>query len=163
MATINVEMMQQLLHEFSEKEALTGEEIKVIEQQVLELEARITVCRDRLQFLNEDKDRLAAMMSRYVDGINPPAQSLAVKGTSSKLKSVARLPDKQAGQTYARTTSTGQKIPAVSEKNSLIEDLEPIAEEESRKDEAGSKDAGSAGGDDAIKSINDALKGLFRK
>ena len=56
-----------------------GEEIKVIEQQVLELETRITICRDRLQNLNEDKDRLAAMMSRYVgDGRNFSAANLGL-------------------------------------------------------------------------------------
>lgn len=159
MPTINVEIMQKLLQEFTEKEALTGEEIKAIEQQVLELENRITVCRDRLQNLNEDKDRLAAMMSRYVGAGSLPA----LKGGSDKAKAIPKLADRpQPPVERNMPTSTPETMPNAPAKNSVIEDLEPAAQGNASPTEMDSQDA-AASGDDAIKSINDALKGLFRK
>jgi chromosome segregation ATPase len=159
MPTINVEMMQQILQEFTEKEALTGEEIKVIEQQVLELETRITVCRDRLQNLNEDKDRLTAMMSRYVG----KSSALPSKASSSKLKAMPKLSDRpQSPVAASRNILESSAEPESASKSSVIEDLEPSTEGDSSPNEAQGNDS-AAGGDDAIKSINDALKGLFRK
>jgi hypothetical protein len=64
--TINLEMMKQLLQEFAEKEALTNEEIKVVEEQRLELEGRIRKCQDRLRLVSEDKVKISEMMKRYV-------------------------------------------------------------------------------------------------
>jgi len=154
MPTINVEMMKQLLQEFDEKEALTSEEIKVIEQQIAELETRIVNCRDRLQNLNEDKDRLATMMSRYT-GKGPSKIS-----SGGKSKPSGRLAD----NTYPKIDSlvtTIETIAAEPPKSGLIEDLE--SKSQSELGENGTEQGAAAGGDDAIKSINDALKGLFRK
>jgi hypothetical protein len=157
MPTINVEMMQQLLQEFTEKEALTGEEIKLIEQQVDELEGRIILCRDRLQNLNEDKDRLAVMMSRYVGTDNP---SKANPGNGGK---PAKLPDNsQAAPRRSLPDSSAETVSNAPAKNSLIEDLDSSAPGESSQVEAESK-PDAASGEETIKSINDALKGLFRK
>jgi hypothetical protein len=63
--TINLEMMKQLLQEFVEREALTTEEIKAVEQQSQELGARIEKCRDRLRRVSEDKQKIEAMRQRY--------------------------------------------------------------------------------------------------
>ena len=68
MPTINLEMMKQLLQEFSEKEALTTEEIGVIEAEILNLETRIESCRTKLKNLNSDKDKLSGMQQRYTSG-----------------------------------------------------------------------------------------------
>jgi len=59
-------MMKQLLQEFAEKEALTNEEIKVVEEQRVELEGRILKCQDRLRLVSEDKVKISEMMQRYV-------------------------------------------------------------------------------------------------
>lgn len=152
MPTINVDMMKQLLQEFDEKEALTAEEIKVIEEQITELETRITTCRDRLQNLNEDKDRLAAMMSRYT-GKGP------LKVAGGKPKPTGRLADSTQPKLDAVTTV--ETIASEPAKSGLIEDLEAGPQGESSENDVGQ--GAAAGGDDAIKSINDALKGLFRK
>lgn len=150
MPTINVEMMQKLLQEFSEKEVLTGEEIKVIEQQIQELEARSGVCRDRLQNLNEDKDRLAAMMSRYIGGNGP---SSLPPTTSSKPKTTAKIADHPTQGSQPANQPTGNAP-------GIVEELDAQTSESSQS-EADNQNASS--NDDAIKSINDALKGLFRK
>jgi len=68
MPTINLEMMKQLLEEFSEKEALTTEEINVIEKEIVTLEERIDFCRNKLKNLSTDKDKLNAMKERYASG-----------------------------------------------------------------------------------------------
>jgi len=159
MPTINVEIMQQLLQEFAEKEALTGEEIKVIEQQVLELETRITVCRDRLQNLNEDKDRLATMISRYVGA----GSSLPLKGSSGKPKAMPKLADRYQSAVERNAPSpTAGPTPNAPEKNSIIEDLEPTPQDDSSQNKTDSEDA-TTDKDDTNKTITDALRGLFSK
>lgn len=162
MPTVNVEMMKQLVQEFTEKETLTAEEIKVIEQQVGELEKRIGVCRTRLQNLNEDKDRLAVMMSRYAGGANLDASRQSLTRDRGKPKPVAKLLDNAGAQTTAEQDLLGLGIEdtsAEAAKSNVAEELDPAAAEDSTKAET----EGATGGDDAIKSINDALKGLFRK
>jgi hypothetical protein len=154
MPTINVEMMQKLLQEFTDKETLTGEEIKVIEEQVHELEGRIGMCRERLQNLNEDKDRLAQMMSRYVGNANPSSSS-----ARSGAKAKAATKPLERPQAMAASVADNQSTSA-SNKDAVIEELELAPGGEAGQTET---DKQGAGGDDAIKSINDALKGLFRK
>jgi hypothetical protein len=62
---MNLEMMKQLLLEFSEREALTTEEIKAIQQQSQELELRIQKCRAKLATVSQDKQKIDAMRQRY--------------------------------------------------------------------------------------------------
>jgi len=62
---MNLEMMKQLLQEFAEKEALTTEEIKAIQQQSQELELRIQKCRARLEKVSQDKHKIDEMRTRY--------------------------------------------------------------------------------------------------
>ncbi|HEY9786534.1 MAG TPA: hypothetical protein V6D17_14090 [Candidatus Obscuribacterales bacterium] len=63
--TINPEMLKQLLDEFDEKEALTREEINVVEQEIQELEERIIQSKERLALVAEDKEKIRQMMARY--------------------------------------------------------------------------------------------------
>lgn len=65
MTPINLEMIKQLLQEFVDKEAVTAEEINVVQQQVQELEARIPRCREKLQLISSDKAKLLSMAQRY--------------------------------------------------------------------------------------------------
>ncbi len=186
MPTVNVEMMKQLLHEFTEKEALTGEEIKAIEQQVAELNERIGVCHNKLKNLNEDRERLAAMMGRYVGGkvaapsnigminepqrprslASTPAKSLSVQPPAKTENKTTDIADKeeQSGQSVApqkADSSAQQELVAASnkDKEEKVEVMDLSESKAADKD----KPAESGGGDDAIKSINEALKGLFRK
>lgn len=187
MPTINVEMMKQLLQEFTEKEALTGEEIKAIEQQVAELNDRIGGCHEKLKNLNEDRERLSAMTSRYVDGKFSSPGNISM----GKEPEMVGLPGLAAGSSFSKNRPTSQpaKIENKSADLGTSEDqseqatthikTEPAVEtptawsdqEEKVESEASSesktadkgKAAESGSGDDAIKSINEALKGLFRK
>lgn len=68
MPTINLEMMKQLLDEFSTKEALVTEEIKVVEEEIRSLKHRIDAYRQKLQNISNDKAKLLAMQERYAMG-----------------------------------------------------------------------------------------------
>jgi hypothetical protein len=188
MPTINVEMMKQLLEEFTEKEALTGEEIKVIEQQVANLNERIEACHDKLKNLSEDRERLAAMSSRYASGKSFSTFNLGM----SKELDMSMLVSSSSGRTFSKDNSLGQSLKAENKEEDSSNEEEqsessapfqqiksstqansiasPVETEEDKgmsedqsNGEAPNKDKIVGTSDDAIKSINDALKGLFRK
>src|SRR5262245_54310439 len=73
MSTINLDVMKQLLQEFVEKETLASEEIKVVQQQIDELEGRIKGCREKLKIVNEDREKIMAMAQRYAGGKRAPS------------------------------------------------------------------------------------------
>jgi len=83
---INLEMMKQLLAEFSEKEALTTEEIRAVQEQTKELEQRIMQCHERLKLVSEDKVRISEMMKRYagVNGLSSTPSSSPVSAPAPK-------------------------------------------------------------------------------
>jgi hypothetical protein len=85
MSTINLDVMKQLLQEFMEKEALASEEVKVVQQQIEELEGRIKACQDKLKVVSEDKQQINAMLQRYAGGMG-----LAPVGSQAPLSSGAR-------------------------------------------------------------------------
>jgi hypothetical protein len=62
---MKIEMMKQLMQEFAEKESMTAEEIKAVQQQSQELELRIQKCKAKLLLVSEDKVKIAEMMQRY--------------------------------------------------------------------------------------------------
>lgn len=65
---INPEMLKQLLDEFVEKEAVTREEINVVQQQIEELELRVVESKERLKLVGADRDKINTMMERYAKG-----------------------------------------------------------------------------------------------
>ncbi len=68
MATINPEMLKQLLQEFEEKELVTQEEINAINEQIKELEKRIIGSKERLESVAKDREKIAQMKARYAEG-----------------------------------------------------------------------------------------------
>lgn len=68
MVAINPEMLRELLDEFTEKEAVTREEINIITSQIEELELRIESNKEKLASLVRDKEKVNAMQDRYLQG-----------------------------------------------------------------------------------------------
>lgn len=63
------EMLKKLLDEFVEKEALVTEELKVIAEQIEELESRLEKCRARLGTIGTDRRRVLDIKQRYAGGV----------------------------------------------------------------------------------------------
>ncbi|MBZ0186868.1 MAG: hypothetical protein K8F91_11535 [Candidatus Obscuribacterales bacterium] len=68
MALIDSEKLKALLDDFTEKEAVTREEINEIENQISELEQRIISSRERLLEVSKDIEKVEVMKSRYAGG-----------------------------------------------------------------------------------------------
>ncbi|MBK9769608.1 MAG: hypothetical protein IPP57_02050 [Candidatus Obscuribacter sp.] len=68
MVAINPEMLRELLDEFTEKEAVTREEINIITSQIEELELRIESNKEKLASLVRDKEKVNSMQERYLQG-----------------------------------------------------------------------------------------------
>ncbi|MBU6453004.1 MAG: hypothetical protein KGS72_14560 [Cyanobacteria bacterium REEB67] len=68
MAAINLEMLRELLNEFTEKEMVLREERDIIEQQIVELDSRIEQNKQKLDGLAKDRDKIDAMRERYLTG-----------------------------------------------------------------------------------------------
>lgn len=189
--------MKQLLQEFVEKESLVVEEVKVVQQQIEELEGRIQGCREKLKTVSEDREKITAMQGRYAGGLGlsagkgeaglssptapstaqaakptpeaagamtnlaqaladtSPAQGPAAKPEAAKAGSSKLLDGILAGAGQGADSadaSGAQAAPAASS-----EPAEAQAEAAGAKPETSEENA-----DDAVKSINDALRGLFR-
>jgi hypothetical protein len=201
---INLEMMKQLLAEFSEKEALTTEEIRAVQQQTKELEQRILQCQERLKLVSEDRVRINEMLGRYagINGISgssipaptapppvpkterPPAPGPAPAVSKPAVVQPPPVPSVSAPPPPASSPAAS---PA-----SFFEDMPPppppkapeapvpfasahdlvsslsAATESAPPPPAPAPEAPAAEGesdehsDDTVKSINDALRGLFR-
>jgi len=188
MSTINLEVMKQLLQEFVEKEALTREELKLVQRQIDELETRVNSCHEQLKLVIEDKDKVAAMMKRYgsESGILGKPAGDRMPSTALPPGSSAAAP-KQAesvvSQKPARASRTANTLPASSaqalpesdsskKKASAGEGKpkEPHAQanDASQGQQADAEEAEKVSepteepSEDTVKSINDALRGLFR-
>jgi hypothetical protein len=209
---INLEMMKQLLAEFSEKEALTTEEIRAVQQQTKELEQRILQCQERLKLVSEDRVRINEMMQRYA-GVNggtsarslpspsastaPPPVPKAAAPAPGPAPAVSKPAVAQAPPP-APTVSSPPPSAAPAQTPNFFEDMPPppppkapeapvpftsaldlvssLATESSPPAPAPAAPAAPAPapeppaaaeehdehGDDTVKSINDALRGLFR-
>jgi hypothetical protein len=132
MPSINLEMMKQLLEEFSEKETLTAEEIGIVEKEISNLEERVNASQVGLSQVpgkdasvevkasKRSKDRLSADNTTSEQALITPNPSVAL---------------------HTNTETDSQQIDPVQN------DSEPPA-----------KDSGKP-----MKSINEALKGLFSK
>jgi len=102
--TINLEMLKQLLQEFIEREALTTEEIKAVEQQSQELGARIEKCREKLRRVNEDKHKIEEMRQRYAgikSGSNGSLQATSLAGKKSATSNRGNVAKVTAAQSAA--------------------------------------------------------------
>jgi hypothetical protein len=201
MSTINLEVMKQLLQEFVEKETLAAEEIKVVQQQIEELEQRAHTCRDKLKTVTEDREKIAAMMQRYGDGaalrsdgpgrlpsaakaIESHASPAEVGAAASNLTEAlggadahasAPAPKKEAAPPTGKAvpgklfdavlppvSESGQASPTGTESHNqgskANEPQQPAEEQAAGKAPESSEETP----DDTVKSINDALRGLFR-
>jgi hypothetical protein len=63
------DMLKKLLDEFVEKEALVSEELKVVTEQIEELEMRLEKCRMRLGSIGTDRNRVMEIKQRYSGGV----------------------------------------------------------------------------------------------
>ena len=64
----SADMLKNLLDDFVEKEQLVSEELKVITEQIGELEARLERCRVRLGTIGSDRVRVMEIKQRYAGG-----------------------------------------------------------------------------------------------
>jgi hypothetical protein len=190
MPTINLEMMKQLLQEFSEKEALTTEEINVIESEIVNLEQRIEFCRNKLKNLGADKEKLISMQQRYASSNSPaitknkPPKATPKQPISQSKPNIAQTPAHDKEEHFAPESVAGLTPSVESQKpkqappnvgptptpTAPISSLGTILQEANRQPEESNQEEANADqegtpteGGDTIKSINDALKGLFRK
>ena len=201
MSTINLDVMKQLLQEFVEKDALASEEIKVVQQEIEELETRIKTCHDKLKVVSEDKQQINAMLQRYAHGAgsinlqsalsssvsrsipsgvaaespaqpSPPAVQPVAATNLAQALSDSRPTQSQKHETTGKSASgkllegilagatpANESAPANAPAAASEKPAEPPAPEDSgaKPDEAAEEPS-----DDAVKSINDALRGLFR-
>jgi len=188
MSTINLDVMKQLLQEFVEKEALASEEIKVVQQQIEELETRIRACHDKLKVVSEDKQQINAMLQRYAGGMGlasigaqaplssgaRPAASVPAQAVGATNLAQALADSKPAPGAKADTASkagTGKLLDGIlsgagQASESAANNPAPTtpAENPAEAEEGAPKaeETGEETPDDAVKSINDALRGLFR-
>ncbi len=197
MPTINLEMMKQLLEEFAEKEALTTEEISIIENEITSLEERVIYCRNKLQNLGADKERLVAMKERYVKGnftqyMQTASPGLAEERTGAMASSVLPPVRPASGAIKSPTTKKGTHPDLISSSESeadagdktseiavpsqtQIAASSPNSNETSAPESPEEADTLTQDGkknteetatdkeDNKPISINEALKGLFRK
>lgn len=73
------EMLKKLLEEFAEKEALANEELKYVNEQIMQLEAKLEDCRRRLSTIGGDREKVLSMRTRYLEGVfeNLPRAAVA--------------------------------------------------------------------------------------
>ncbi|PWT95647.1 MAG: hypothetical protein C5B53_11090 [Candidatus Melainabacteria bacterium] len=192
MSTINLDVMKQLLQEFVEKEALASEEVKVVQQQIEELEGRIRACQDKLKVVSEDKQQISAMLQRYAGGMGlspmgaqvlmssgskpaasaPHVASSPAAGAGNLAQSVAEThPSGSAKADSASKAGTGKLLDGILSQASQPSESAATnpapatpTEKPGEPEEGGAKaeESGEETPEDAVKSINDALRGLFR-
>ncbi len=110
------EMLKQLLDEFVEKEALINEELKVVSEQILELENRLGQCNERLKLVSVDRQKVLSMKERYVDALNnlpaPPASATGANPLSSEVK-VQSIKEMKSSQPEVKSASASEPKPSV--------------------------------------------------
>jgi hypothetical protein len=108
------EMLKKLLDEFAEKETLVSEEIKVVIDEISQLEAKIALCQRRLSTISADRERVLAMRDRYLAGNFPSVPAAAVLAAASAAAAQASPPTPQPGVAGAKAQAavTAAKMPA---------------------------------------------------
>jgi hypothetical protein len=155
MSTINLDVMKQLLREFEEKESLASEEIKVVEQEISDLEGRIQGCRDRLKTVNEDREKIMSMASRYAGGswLSSPISSSKdgpSQGSKSKIAGAASAGESakvaQAAAQPGSSTAVASGAGASGKDSSSAQAITGnLTEADEAKQSADSEAAGKAG------------------
>jgi len=109
MSGINVEMLKQLLQEFEEKETVITAEVKIVEQQISELENRAQSCQERLGAINADKSKLGEMTTRYSQSTGSKKEDVnGQKQRGLKIPPAEDLPKTNKSQTVVKSSSTVQ-------------------------------------------------------
>jgi hypothetical protein len=218
----NADTFKKLLEEMATKESLYAEELKVIEQEIEQLESRIITCRERLGTVGDDKGTVNSIAERYTKEVlelgkialdfSIPLRKSVVSTASNPEPAVKESP-KTNGKSTAKaqngskskaeevtTAKTDVKSSGVSKpeakpepkvqeaaKTEVKAEAKPQPKAEAKDEEkADSKtdegfildlSSGEEAGkdkpseeenqsgeseDETIKSINDALRGLFR-
>lgn len=146
MPSVNPEVLKQTLEHFAEQEALAEAEIQQSEEKIVELEARIVECSERLKTVEVDRDHVMEIMKRY-----------ASKSTTSPESKAPAKPEKAApaASKAQQSASTGTAKP-IKEPPKAAAKSQPATEDKKADEAASGED------DDTVKNINDALRGLFR-
>lgn len=154
MANVNIDVLKQTLDHFVEQEALAEAEIQQAEEKIVELEARMVDCHERLKTVETDRDRVMEIMQRYASKSTTSPEDKAPTAKSDKPE--VKMP--AASSKAQQSTSTGTAKP-IKEPPKASPKGQPAAEEKKEKAPEGEA---AEGDDDTVKNINDALRGLFR-
>lgn len=72
------DMLKQLLDKFTIEESVIQEELKLVQEQIEQLESRLGECSTSRNSLQDDRERVFSMMKRYMGGkFDPPPEVLA--------------------------------------------------------------------------------------
>lgn len=174
MTAINLEMMKQLIEEFTEKEAITREEINVVQQEIKDLERRIVKSQERLETAVQDRRKVMAMKDRY----SGQANQLSIRSHSAARPGVKRT-SSPGRKSLGNDDSSTAKQEAQSDRQSEFESQSavqyqqaiegtdnperPAAEAPNRTDSNLDQIESQIEKDDkTVGNINDALRKLFR-
>jgi hypothetical protein len=184
----SLEMLKKLLDEFAEKEAHTSEEINVVAQQITELEQRAKSARTRQLGIAGDRDQLNEMKAHYAGGAiaRRPA---AGGGVPLPMQTPQAIPTPAMPPTPPQPAAPPPPAPVAIEappKPNRFDLLdlfspndgmpEPVVEQQPAAQPApqpapvpqpapaaaAAPESPKEEEDDTVKSINDALRGLFR-
>jgi hypothetical protein len=123
----SLEMLRKLLDEFVEKEALIEEELKVIDEQIVELESKLGTCQERLSTLGVDREKVLRMRQRYLEGLDVPEVELpAVAKPEAKPAAPAPVPPS------VQTASGEVKLQSVKDVKASHTNLKPVVPDEER-------------------------------
>ncbi len=149
MPSINPDVLKQTLDHFAEQESLAEAEIQQSEEKIVDLEARIVECNERLKTVEVDRDHVMEIMKRYATKSTTGSEDKAAPA-----KSETKAP--QAAGKSQQSASTGTAKP-IKEPPKASPKASPAAEEKKA-----AEGEAAEGDDDTVKNINDALRGLFR-
>ncbi|MBY0551413.1 MAG: hypothetical protein K2W95_29300 [Candidatus Obscuribacterales bacterium] len=108
------DMLKQLLDKFTVEESVIQEELKLVQEQIDQLESRLGECSTSRDRLSVDRERVIRMMQRYVHGkFEPPPEVLARLDTIAA-EALARF-DSPSGFTAAAAAVTVSKPATVFE------------------------------------------------
>jgi hypothetical protein len=181
MATINVEVLKQLLDDFTEKQAMCAEEIVAIEQQIGELQELIASCRQKMEVVSQDRAKVFEMMNRYgAQAAAAPRMTLVKPVQQAQTQTIIETqtvqvangrPEVAAGSMAAKAAAAQMaKAAPVQTSAPVANPLRAIQAAQVAAPQAHQQiqpppppvAAPSIEEDETVKNINDALRGLFR-
>jgi hypothetical protein len=117
---VSEDALRKLLDEFVEKEALVREEIKVVQDEITQLEERLQTCRDRLSTLGTDREKVLSMRTRYLEGDFSAAPPVFEMQTAPGLSQAVAAAESALAQAQASsrqapkqpTNNEGARVPA---------------------------------------------------